>query len=145
MLRVFGSGGYRFYQGTSTFSSPAGDNGTLSVSGSTYTYSTPDGQTWTFTSSGTYTNLAQWSSADGYETQAYRYDGSHRLSGITAIDGALSYTSAGVGTKDRPDRKTWQDTTEKVLGKRTGYKLKHRDNTKIEGQEADSGYEILRP
>src|SRR5262249_53956680 len=44
MLRVYGSGGWRFYQGTSSFTSPAGDNGTLTLSGNTYTYSTPDGR-----------------------------------------------------------------------------------------------------
>jgi hypothetical protein len=41
MLRVYGSGGYRFYEGTSSFTSPAGDNGTLSVSGGTTPHSTP--------------------------------------------------------------------------------------------------------
>jgi hypothetical protein len=39
VLRLYGSGGYNFYQGTSTFTSPAGDNGTLTLSGNTYTYS----------------------------------------------------------------------------------------------------------
>src|SRR5207253_6151308 len=61
--------------------------GTLSVSGSTYTYSTPDGRSLTFDSNGYQT---QYTSADGNETLAYRYDGSHRLAGLTAIDGALS-------------------------------------------------------
>jgi hypothetical protein len=72
MLRVYGSGGYRFYQGTTTFTSPAGDNGTLTLSGATYTYSTPDGQTWTFVTSGTYTYTSQWSSADSNLTLQYR-------------------------------------------------------------------------
>jgi YD repeat-containing protein len=87
MLRVYGTGGWRFYQGTTTFTGPDGDNGTLSLSGGTYTYSTPDGQSWTFNSSG---YLTQWASADGKETLQYRYDGSNRLSGITAIDGGLT-------------------------------------------------------
>jgi hypothetical protein len=53
MLRVWGSGGFRFYasNGGGGYTSPAGDNGTLSYSGGTYTYSTPDGQSWTFNSS----------------------------------------------------------------------------------------------
>jgi RHS repeat-associated protein len=98
MLRVYGSGGYRFYQGTSTFSSMAGDNGTLTVSGSTYTYTTPDGMTWTFVTSGTNAYLTQWTSADGQETRQYRYDGSHRLSGITTSDGAVSTFSYSAGS-----------------------------------------------
>ncbi len=95
-LMVFGSGGYRFYSGTTSFTSPPGDNGTLSVSGGTYTYSTPDGETWTFNSAGYET---KWTSPDGQETLQYRYDGSNRLSGITAIDGAVttfSYSSGQV-------------------------------------------------
>jgi RHS repeat-associated protein len=87
MLRLYGIGGYRFYQGTSSFTSPAGDNGTLTLSGGTYTYTTPDNQTWTFNSSGYQT---AWTSGDGHETLQYRYDGSNRLSGVTAIDGALA-------------------------------------------------------
>jgi RHS repeat-associated protein len=97
VLRVYGDGGYRFYQGTTSFTSPPGDNGTLSVSGTTYTYSTPDGQSWTFSTSGTYAYLTQWTSADGQETLQYRYDGSHRLSGITAVDGALSTLTYNTG------------------------------------------------
>ncbi len=85
MLMVFGTGGYRFYQGTSSFTSPTGDNGTLTLSGGTYTYSTPDGETWTYNSSGL---MTQWTSPDGNQTLQYRYDGSNRLDGITAIDGA---------------------------------------------------------
>jgi RHS repeat-associated protein len=96
MLIVFGSGGYRFYQGTSTFTSPTGDNGTLTLSGGTYTYNTPDGQSWTYNSSGL---MTQWQSADGQATLQYRYDGSSRLTGITAIDGALtSITYTGTNT-----------------------------------------------
>jgi len=96
MLRVYGQGGYRFYEGTSTITSPTGDNGTLSVSGGTYTYATPNGQTWTFDSNGRQT---AWTSADGKETLAYSYDGSSRLAGLTAIDGGLTtftYNSGNV-------------------------------------------------
>jgi YD repeat-containing protein len=85
-LRVFGTGGYRFYQGTSSFTSPAGDNGTLSVNGSGWQYQTPDGQTIQFNSGGLETS---WTSADGHQTLTYTYDGSNRLSTLTAIDGAL--------------------------------------------------------
>jgi RHS repeat-associated protein len=93
-LMVFGTGGWRFYQGTTTFTSPAGDNGTLTLSGGTYTYSTPDGQSWTYNSSGL---MTQWNSPDGQETLQYRYDGSSRLTGITAIDGALTTISYSSG------------------------------------------------
>src|SRR5262249_31705510 len=41
VLRLYGDGGYRFYQGSTSFTSPPGDNGTLTLSGGTYTYSTP--------------------------------------------------------------------------------------------------------
>jgi RHS repeat-associated protein len=93
MLRLYGSGGFRFYSGTTSFTSPTGDNGTLSLSGSTYTYSTPDGQQWQFNSNGYETS---WTSADGQQTLQYRYDGSNRLSGVTAIDGGLStFTYSG--------------------------------------------------
>jgi RHS repeat-associated protein len=87
-LRVFGTGEWRFYQdlGGGAFQSPAGDNGTLSKTGNTYTYSTPDGRTWTFNSSGQETS---WASADGQQTLQFRYSGS-LLTGMTAIDGALS-------------------------------------------------------
>jgi RHS repeat-associated protein len=98
VLRIFGDGGYRFYQGTTSFTSPAGDNGTLSVSGTTYTYSTPDGQAWTFSTSGTFAYLTQWTSADGQETLQYRYDGSHRLSGMTAVDAAVTTLTYSAGS-----------------------------------------------
>jgi RHS repeat-associated protein len=88
VLRVFGTGEWRFYQslGGGAFQSPAGDNGTLSQTGGTYTYSTPDGRTWTFNSSGQETS---WASADGQQTLQFRY-ASGLLAGMTAIDGALS-------------------------------------------------------
>ncbi len=93
VLRVSGAGGYAFYAGSgSSFTSPAGDDGTLTQVGGTYTYSTPDGQSWAFNSGGYETG---WASADGQETLAYRYDGSDRLSGMTAIDGAVTTFSYG--------------------------------------------------
>jgi YD repeat-containing protein len=86
-LRVYGSGGWRFYEGSTSFTSPPGDNGTLAVSGAGFTYTTPDGQVRTFNSSG---HQTRWDSADGSENLQYRYDGSGRLTGVTAIDGALA-------------------------------------------------------
>jgi RHS repeat-associated protein len=92
-LRVYGTGGYRFYQGTSSFTSPAGDNGTLSVNGSGWQYQTPDGQTVQFNSSGLETS---WTSADRHQALTYTYDGSNRLNTLTSIDGALStFTYSG--------------------------------------------------
>src|SRR5262249_53001783 len=92
-LRVYGTGGWRFYSGTSTFTSPAGDPGTLVKNGdNTFTYSLPDGTKWNFNSSGYETSQV---SADGLATISYRYDGSNRISGLTAIDGTLSTFSYG--------------------------------------------------
>jgi YD repeat-containing protein len=93
-LRVYGTGGYRFYSGTTTFTSPAGDPGTLTLSGGVYTYTLPDGEKWNFNSSGYETSQV---SADGLTTLSYRYDGSNRVSGMTAIDGALSTFTYGTG------------------------------------------------
>src|SRR5207244_2669542 len=65
-----------------------------------------DGQSLTFNSSGQQT---QWSSADGNETLAYRYDGSSRLDGITAIDAALTsftYSSGSVAIQTVNSRTT---------------------------------------
>ena len=73
MFHVFGTGEVRFYTGTTTFTSPANDNGVLTLSGGVYTYTTPDGQTETFNSAGDET---QWTSADGQQTLQYRYNGS---------------------------------------------------------------------
>ena len=36
--------------------------------------------------------MTQWTSADGNETLQNRYDGSSRLMGITAVDGAVTLT-----------------------------------------------------
>jgi RHS repeat-associated protein len=91
-LRVYGTGGYRFYQGTSSFTSPAGDNGTLSVNGTGWQYQTPDGQTIQFNNNGMETS---WTSADGHQALTYSYTGT-QLNTVTAIDGALStFTYSG--------------------------------------------------
>ena len=90
MLRVYGTGEYSFYTGTVTFSSPADDAGVLSLTGGTYTYTATNGETETFNSGGYET---QWASADGNETLQFRYNGSNQLTGVTAIDGALTTVS----------------------------------------------------
>jgi RHS repeat-associated protein len=89
VIRIYGNGGWSFYAsaGGGSFTSPAGDPGTLSQSGGTYTYSTPNGSTWTFNSSGYQT---QWTSPDGQSIWQYSYNGSNQLTGITAPDGSLS-------------------------------------------------------
>jgi YD repeat-containing protein len=94
MLRIYGTGGERFYtQGTGATYTLASDPGTLVKNGdNTYTYSLPDGERWNFNSSGYETSQV---SADGLATLSYRYDGSNRLSGMTAIDGTLSTFSYG--------------------------------------------------
>jgi YD repeat-containing protein len=93
---VYGIGGWRFYTdaGSGSYTSPAGDNGTLSKNLSTgvFTYTTPDGRTWNFNSSGLETSIV---SADGQEALSFTYT-SGVLTGMTAIDGGsttFSYTS----------------------------------------------------
>jgi RHS repeat-associated protein len=98
MLRVFGKGGAaEFFQGTTTFTSPANDSGTLTLIGGTYTYSSPYGDTTVFNSSGQETS---WTSADGQQALTFTYSGSN-LSTMKASDGALttfSYSGALVTT-----------------------------------------------
>ena len=87
--------------------SPANDNGVLTLSGGVYTYTTPDGQTETFNSAGDET---QWTSADGQQTLQYRYNGSNQLTGATAIDGGLatfSYSSGLLSTIQTPGGRTY--------------------------------------
>ena len=89
VIMAYGTGEYRFYAsgGGGSFTSPAGDNGTLSQSGGTYTYATPDGQTWTFNSSGYETS---WASPDGQSLVTFTYNGSNQLATMTAIDGTTT-------------------------------------------------------
>ncbi len=97
MLRVFGAGQWSFYQGTSTFSSPADDPGTLTLSGGTYTYTAPDGTSETFNSAGYET---RWTSADGQETLQFAYNttaSATYLTAMTAIDGGVSSFSYSSG------------------------------------------------
>ena len=97
---AYGTGGWRFFAsgGGGSFTSPAGDNGTLSQTGGTYTYTTPDGETWTFNSSGYETG---WSSPDGQSLLTYTYNGSNHLATMTAIDGTMTtfnYSGGKVST-----------------------------------------------
>jgi RHS repeat-associated protein len=111
VLRTYGGGGWTFYSslGGGSFQSEPWDNGTLSQpggAGTTYTYTTPDGQTWTFNGNGYQT---QWQSADGQQKLQYRYNGSNLLTGITAIDGALTtitYSGGLAQTIQEPNSKT---------------------------------------
>jgi YD repeat-containing protein len=106
MLRAYGTGEWRFYASSGgSYTSPAGDNGTLSSSGGTYTYTTPDGQKWNFNSSGQETS---WVSADGQQTLAFTYT-SGQLTGLTAIDGStttFSYSGSLVSTIQAPGPRT---------------------------------------
>jgi RHS repeat-associated protein len=87
MLRVYGTGEWRFFQGSGPYTSPAGDNGTLvkNMDGS-FTYTTPDGRKDQFNSSGLLTSRV---SADGQETLSFSYSGT-TLTSMTAIDGAVT-------------------------------------------------------
>jgi RHS repeat-associated protein len=89
VLRAYGIGSWRYYAsgGGGSYTSPAGDNGTLSQTGGTYTYATPDGQKWTFNSSGYETG---WASADGQALLTYTYNGSNQLATMTAVDGTVT-------------------------------------------------------
>jgi hypothetical protein len=103
VLRAYGTGGERFYtsSGGGNFTSPAGDNGTLTQSGGTYTYQNPEGDTWTFNSSGYQTS---WTSADGDLSWQYRYNGSNQLTGLTAPDGTLTTINYSGGLASRPKK-----------------------------------------
>ncbi len=100
VIMAYGTGGNRYFAsaGGGSYTSPAGDNGTLSQSGGTFTYSTPDGRTWTFNSSGYQTG---WSSADGQSLLTYTYNGSNQLASMTAVDGTtttFNYSGGKVST-----------------------------------------------
>jgi YD repeat-containing protein len=109
-LRVYGDGDWRFYEKSgSTYNSPAGDNGTLSLSGSTYTYETPAGDKYEFES--TNGRLVRWLSADGNAQITYAYDGGGKLTGMTSIDGGLATFNYDVNnrveTVQAPGPRTW--------------------------------------
>src|SRR5262245_24589711 len=99
MLREYGSGGYGFYtdNGAGGYTSPAGDNGTLTKATggwlTTYTYTRPDGSKQTFDNSG---NLVKATSADGFAAITYTYT-SGNLTGIATPDGALTTLTLASG------------------------------------------------
>src|SRR5262249_15881322 len=88
-LRAYGTGGWRFYQGTTgTFTSPAGDPGTfVKNADNSYTYTLPDGRKWQWDSGGKQTALQ---SADGQELISFQYDSNNALATMTAIDGGVT-------------------------------------------------------
>ena len=89
VLRAYGTGSWGYYASTGggNYTSPAGDNGTLSLSGGVYTYTKPDGQVWTYNSSGYQTG---WASADGQSLLTYTYNGSNNLATMTGVDGTTT-------------------------------------------------------
>src|SRR5262249_39300099 len=99
MLREYGSGGYGFYtdNGAGGYTSPAGDNGTLTKATggwpAPHTYTRPDGSKQTFDNSG---NLVKATSADGFAAITYTYT-SGNLTGIATPDGALTTLTLASG------------------------------------------------
>jgi RHS repeat-associated protein len=96
-LWLYGTGGYRFFQGTTgTFTSPAEDNGTFVKNGdNTFTYTTPEQAKINFDSGGYQTSVV---SPDTKETITFTWT-SGRLSSMTAIDGAsTTFTYGNPGT-----------------------------------------------
>ena len=87
VMMVYGSGFAQFWAGTTSFTAPKGDNGTLTLSGSVYTYTTPTDEQTKFNSNGYETS---WTSGDGLSSITYGYNGSNQLTQITAVDGTLS-------------------------------------------------------
>jgi len=91
-LLVMGSGPWAFYEGTSSFTSPPGDAGTLAVSGGGWVYTESDGRKAVFDSSGKQTNAL---SADGLSVYTFSYSGSG-LATIQSPD--TSVTTLGYGS-----------------------------------------------
>jgi RHS repeat-associated protein len=100
-LREYGAGGYGFYadNGAGGYTSPAGDNGSLTKATgggvTTYTYTTPDGVKQTFFSNG---ELYQTTSADGFASLVYDW-GSLSPVHIYSPDGAtatLTYSGSTI-------------------------------------------------
>src|SRR5207244_5466427 len=88
-LREYGAGGYGFYtdNGAGGYTSPAGDNGTLTKTTgggvTTYVYSLPDGSSQTFDTNG---KEVKATSSDGFAVTTFNYT-SGNLTGIATPDG----------------------------------------------------------
>ncbi|MFO0969474.1 MAG: SBBP repeat-containing protein [Gemmataceae bacterium] len=107
-LWLYGTGGWKFFQGTSgTFTSPADDNGTLVMNaGGDFTYTAADNSKIDFDSSGFQTD---WVSPDGFESITFAYS-SGLLASITAIDGTSSsftYSSGKLSSISAPGSRTF--------------------------------------
>ena len=92
VLREFGSGGWSYYQsnGSGGYISPAGDSGTLTLSGGTYTYTAWDGEVLTFNSAGQQT---KWASPDGTEVVTYTYAAGGGVATVASPDGSVATCS----------------------------------------------------
>ncbi len=104
-LRVYGNGDWAFYEGTSTFTSPHNDGGTLSTITGGFQYATPEQDKYTYNSNG---YLTKWVSHDGKNTHTYSYDGSNNPtkieypdSSVATIAYASGMVSALVAANDR--------------------------------------------
>ncbi len=110
MLRLFGKGGWAFYQssGGSTYTSPAGDGGTLVATGSGWKYTSPKGGSsnyalkLVFDTSG---RMTTWTNVTDHETVTYTYAGGSgttaQVSTMKGADGSLvtfSYSSSLLNT-----------------------------------------------
>jgi YD repeat-containing protein len=110
VLRVYGTGGYRFYAGTSgTLTSPTGDNGTMVESSgggvTTFTYTQPDGTETVFNGSGQETEIV---SPDGLAITTFSYS-SGLLSTQQNPDGStatFTYSSSLLSTITEPGTRT---------------------------------------
>lgn len=116
-LWLYGSGGWRFFSGTSgTLTAPPEENGTLVKNGDgTFTYTAAAGWVIQFDSSGYQTS---WTSADTKESYSFTYS-SGNVSGFTAIDGSTStfnYTSSKVSSISVPGSRTFTLTVNGSTG-----------------------------
>jgi YD repeat-containing protein len=101
ILRVYGTGGYRFYAGAS-LTSPANDSGTLTTSsGGGHVYTDAGGARKTFDANGNQTSTV---SADGHRTTLFTYDSSGRLAGVSTPDGGVSSFGTTPAARSRRSR-----------------------------------------
>jgi RHS repeat-associated protein len=111
-LWVYGDGTWRFFQGTSgTLTSPADDQGSLVLNtGGSFTYTATDNSKVDFNSSGQQTDYL---SPDALTSMTYGYNGSGQVTGLTALDGAVTtftYASGVCSTIAGPGSRTWTMT-----------------------------------